>query len=189
MPTKKNNKSTATHMILPKAVRDELRMSVALRGYSSIKAGRGKTIKQQFTCLHDFFHGKQKHSPSQIQMLVEGQLHYACFYEKESVPISSKKTKSSKKKKQATDHYTLKRALTRVDNRIFIQKIDITVKDLEKKLRRGPDILHGRQLLTMAKKGVQEYRKALSYTKEKWDLKKNEPIESGTTVDDVIQYV
>ena len=41
----------------------------------------------------------------------------------------------------------------------------------------------------MAKKGLREYRKALSFTKDKWDLKKHEPKESGTTVDDVIEYV
>ena len=173
MPTKKNTKSSTTHMSLPKPVRDELRMSVALRGYSALKAGRGKTIKQQIQSLYDFFHGKKKHSPSQIQMLVEGQLHYACFYEKESVPISTKKTKSSKKQRNnATERFFLKKALTCVSNRIFVQNVDITVKDLEKKLLRGPDTVNGRQLLAMAKKGLQEYRKALSFTNDKWDLKK-----------------
>jgi hypothetical protein len=41
----------------------------------------------------------------------------------------------------------------------------------------------------MAKRGLREYRKALSFTKDKWDLTKHEPKESGTTVDDVIDYV
>ena len=41
----------------------------------------------------------------------------------------------------------------------------------------------------MAKRGLREYRKALSFTKDKWDLTKHEPKESGTTVDDVIYYV
>ena len=41
----------------------------------------------------------------------------------------------------------------------------------------------------MAKKGIREYRKALSFTKDKWNLKNNEPKESGTSVEDVIEYV
>jgi hypothetical protein len=41
----------------------------------------------------------------------------------------------------------------------------------------------------MVKRGMQDYRKAIAFTKDKWDLKKNSPIESGTTVDDIIEYV
>ena len=41
----------------------------------------------------------------------------------------------------------------------------------------------------MAKRGTREFRKAMSFTKDKWDFKKNEPKESGTSVDDVIEYV
>ena len=159
MPTtKRHTKSKAKTkpvMALPKPIRDELRMSVALRGYSVIKGGDGKTMTQQEKLLEDFFHGKKKHSPSQIQMLVNGQLHYASFYEKQSAPISSKKKKLSKKNKvPATDTYILKQSLSRNDSRIFVQNIDITVKDLEKKLLSGTDIVHGRQLLAMAKKGL-----------------------------------
>ena len=81
MPTKKI-KSTVTYMSLPKATCNELRMSIALCGYLSIKASHSKTIKQQFQSLHDFYHRKKKYSPSQIQILVEGQLHYTCFCKK-----------------------------------------------------------------------------------------------------------
>jgi hypothetical protein len=41
----------------------------------------------------------------------------------------------------------------------------------------------------MVKRGMQDYRKAITFMKDKWDLKKNSPIELGTTVDDVIEYV
>ena len=173
---------------LPKVIRDELRMCVALRGYSTIRSGEGKTLDEQYKLMQEFYHGKGNRSPSQIEMLVEGQLHYAGLYEKKSVRITSKKHRS-KKKKENTDQYYLKDSLSRDKSRKYIQKMDITVKDLEKKLRTGKAILHGRQLETMAKKGLRDYRKALSFTKDKWDLKKNEPKESGTTVDDVIDYV
>ena len=41
----------------------------------------------------------------------------------------------------------------------------------------------------MTKKGLSKYQKALSLTKDKWDLKKNEPKESGTAIDDVVDCV
>jgi hypothetical protein len=42
----------------------------------------------------------------------------------------------------------------------------------------------------MAKKGIRrEYRKALSFTKDKWDLKNNQPKESSTSIGNVIEYV
>ena len=173
---------------LPKVIRDELRMCVALRGYSTIRSGEGKTLDEQYRLMEEFYHGKKNSSPSQIEMLVEGQLHYAGLYEKKPLRITSKKHRT-KKNKENTDQYYLKDSLSRDKSRKYIQKVDITVKDLEKKLRTGKAILHGRQLESMAKKGLRAYRKALSFTKDKWDLKLNVPKESGTTVDDVIDYV
>ena len=70
-----------TRQILPKAIRDELRMCCALRGYSSIREGDGKTIKQQHDLISDFFHGVTGKSPSQIRMLCEGKLHYGDLYD------------------------------------------------------------------------------------------------------------
>ena len=51
-PYHRNQAMSSTHansrpLILPKEIRDELRMSVALCGYSTIRAGDGKTIAQQ----------------------------------------------------------------------------------------------------------------------------------------------
>ena len=53
----------------------------------------------------------------------------------------------------------------------------------------GPALVNGRILFEMVKKGMKDYRKAIAYTKDKWNLKTNTPIESGTTVDNVIEYV
>ena len=120
--------------------------------------------------MEEFYHGKFEHSPSQIQMLVDGQLHYGALYDKKTAPILSKKHKS-KKKKDSPVQYFLKQSLSCDSSRQFVQNVDITVGDLEKKLRRGKVILNGRQLEAMAKKGLREYRKALGFTKDKWDLK------------------
>ena len=50
-------------------------------------------------------------------------------------------------------------------------------------------MLSGRQLTDMAKKGACEYRKALAYAGDKWNIKECTPKESGTSVEDVIEYV
>ena len=183
----KQHKQTTKETMLPKAVRDELRMCVALRGYSSIRSGFGKKLETQYKLMETFFHGKLS-QPSQIQMLVDGQLAYAALYDSKTAPVASKKQKTEKKKDSPVQYY-LKHSLSRVANQQFFQHLDINVGNLERKLRTGKAILHGRQLETMAKKGLKHYRKALCFTKDKWDFKTNEPKMSGTTVDDVINYV
>ena len=128
--SKQGQKQSPKTTMLPKAVRDELRMCVALRGYSTIRAGEGKTLTQQYKCMQDFFHGKSNHSPSQVQMLVDGQLHYGAIYKKKTAPISSKKQK--KKKKDSPVQYFLKQSLSRYSSRQSVQHVDITVHDLKK---------------------------------------------------------
>ena len=67
---------------------------------------------------------------------------------------------------------------------------EINCVDLKKKHRVSSDEpLSGRNLLDMARRGMKDFRKAMAFAKDKWDLKKNQPIESGTTVDDCIEYV
>ena len=182
--------STTARQLLPKAVRDELRMCCALRGFSSIRQGEGKTIKQQHDLLSDFFHGVRGKSPSQISMLTEGKLHYADLYD--SPKQRNVTSRSSNRKGRSTNLSTrifLKPTLSLDHSRLFFLGTDITFSDLEKKKHSGSTLLNGRQLVDMAKRGLKDYRKALAFTTDKWNIKKNEPIESGTTVDDVIEYV
>ena len=73
--------------------------------------------------------------------------------------------------------------------RHFFAGDQITLSDLEKKNRSGPALVNGRQLTEMIKRGMKEHKKALAFAKDKWNLKTNSPIESGTTVDDVIECV
>jgi hypothetical protein len=73
-------------------------MCIALRGYSAIRVGKGKTLHQQYALLEDFFHGKEGHSPSQIEMMAKGQLYYVDLYDSSTISITSKKHKSKKKK-------------------------------------------------------------------------------------------
>ena len=108
---------------------------------------------------------------------------------KKKAPITSRKSSTSSAKRNQTIQAYLRTSLTRDDSRLYYQGSDITYRDLEKKNRTGTAILNGRQLTDMAKRGTREFRKAMSFTKDKWDFKKNEPKESGTSVDDVIEYV
>jgi len=127
---KKSRSTKPPPLILPKAIRDELRMSVALQGYSSLREGLGKTLHQQYTAMEQFFHGSPGKAPSQIQMMAEGVGRYKDFFEKQKKPITSRK--KSSKKNQALKYY-LKTSLSRDDSRLFIQGVDITHRDLEKK--------------------------------------------------------
>ena len=174
---------------LPKIVRDELRMCTALRGYSQIRLGEGKTLVQQHNAMETFFHGREGSAPSQIQMLAEGTSVYKDLYQiKAQSMIVSKKTTTKNKKKVYTRRH-LKQKFSRDENRLYYIGSDITHSDLEKKNRTGQELLNGRQITDMAKRGLRDYRKALAFACEKWDMKKCQAKESGTTVDDVIEHV
>ena len=72
-PYHRNEAMSSSHansrpLMLPKVIHDELRMSVALRGYSTIRDGDVKNIAQQQQSMEEFYHGKLNKSPSQIQM-------------------------------------------------------------------------------------------------------------------------
>jgi hypothetical protein len=129
--TNKSKSSKSPTIIPPKAIHNELHMCVALRRYSAIREGKGKALNQQYALLEDFFHGKEGHSPSQIEMMAKGQLYYADLYDLSTVSITSKKHKS-KKKKNTTVKYFLETSLSRDNSHQYYQGTDITVCDLEK---------------------------------------------------------
>ena len=61
--------------------------------------------------------------------------------------------------------------------------------DLEKKNRKGAQLLSGRQLLDMAKRGTKSYSKELAFASKRWDIEKGEPNDPGHSLDDVIEFV
>ena len=71
----------------------------------------------------------------------------------------------------------------------YYSGIDIRYSDLEKKNRVGKQLITGRNLHAMAIRGVRAYKKALAYSKDKWDMDTLEPRKSGETIDDCIKYV
>ena len=68
-PTKKSRKLKIVP--LPKGIRDELRMTCALKGYSAIKCGGGKKLTQQYSNIEKNYHGKRT-KPSQSNQVVIG---------------------------------------------------------------------------------------------------------------------
>ena len=41
----------------------------------------------------------------------------------------------------------------------------------------------------MSRRGVKSYKKALSFYAHTWDLKKGTPIDSGDSIDDIVEYI
>ena len=68
------------HQHFPKSVRDELRMTCALRGFSAMREGDGKSLPKQYIFMHKFYHGDNNKAPSQIRMLAEGMSPYNDLY-------------------------------------------------------------------------------------------------------------
>ena len=123
---------------LPKHVRDELRMTVALRAYSALKQGGGKKLMDQQQQMANFYHGKGKSHPSQIKLLSEASYTYMDMYDVTVLQATSKS-----KRKETTRVHTLKNSLTRATRQFTCGK-DIRMLDLEKKNRTGDQLLSGR---------------------------------------------
>jgi len=169
---------------LSKFIRDELRMTCVLKGFSHIKCGVGKKLKTQEIELGRFFHGHAPNHPSQIKLLADASYNYRDLYDEERL-ISTKKTNN----KQDIIQYTLKSCYTRGSTVRLRSGIDITHIDLEKRLRTSDQLIAGRTLIEMARNGVKHYKKALSFLAHKWNLKTNTPIDSGGVKEDAIEYV
>ena len=120
------------HQRFPKSIRDELRMTCALRGFSAMRQGDWKTLAKQYEFLDHFYHGQATKSPSQIQMLAEGVSPYNDLYNSKSVTIVTHKSKGGKSH-QVKKLY-LKENLSRDTSRLFYVGDPITYTDLEKKI-------------------------------------------------------
>ena len=172
---------------LPKQIRDELRMTAAMRCYSVLREGDGKKLSEFYSSMFDLYHGNESSSiPSHINLLCKASFCFRALYDTKTKTTTNKNTTNNQ---DDTETYVLKPQLARGTNQSFISNVDISVKDLEKKNRSGAQLMSGRQLLDMAKRGTKFYRKALAYASRKFDLETMTCKESGSTVDDVIRYV
>ena len=79
--------------------------------------------------------------------------------------------------------------ITQDTSRDYYSDHDIRVEDLEKKNRTGAQLITGRNLVSLAVRGVKTYKKALAFCAHKWNLDTNEPLDSGYKIEDCVEYV
>ena len=169
---------------LPKYIRQELRNTCALKGYSDLKANKSRRLNEQYYYMAKFFHGKTPDRPPQIKMLEEGQLNYRYLHKEVELPATKKNDNLAAVKK-----LRLKSILSLDSNRIYYNGTDIIYDDLEKMNRTGALLIGGMNLLDLATKAARNYKKALAFKCHKWDSTKMEPKESGDSLEDCIEYV
>ena len=182
-------KASSSPKDLPKEIRDELRMTAALRCYSVMRSGNAKSLQMQYDTMSNLFHGDEPSVASNIKMLSNGSYLYKDLYdlEENTDAITSKSSQSTLASQ--VPKLSIKINLSRDKFRRYYADKDIIRTDLEKKSRNGKQLVSGRSLLEMAKKGTAYYRKALAFTHKKFDLDKMSVIESGNSIEDVIEYV
>ena len=149
-----------------------------------MKSGNKKILNEQYTYISNFFHGRPPNYPSQIQLLSEGRVAYADFYEKVEFDATKKSDNISSVKS-----LRLKQILTRDERRLFYSGVYIRSMDLENENKTGTVLIGGRNLLDLAQKGSRSYKKALAFDYHKWNSVLMEPKESGDTINDYIEYV
>ena len=182
-------KALASPKDLQKEIRDELRMSAALRCYSIMRSGNAKSLQMQYETMSNLFHGDEPSTSSNIKMLCDGSYIYRDLFDlEESTDAITSKSSQSTVTSQVPK-LTLKPNLSRDKSRMYFAGKHILRSDLEKKAKNGKQLVSGRSLLEMAKKGTAYYRKALAFTHKKFDLDKMSVIESGNSIEDVIEYV
>ena len=93
-------------------------MTVALKGYSSLKTGKSRRLPEQYDFMHKFFHGKVPSHPAQIMLLAEGHLNYRDLYDVVNVKVTKKKA-SSKQTLPSASKLKLKDILTNYLSRSF----------------------------------------------------------------------
>lgn len=188
MVTIPKNKVAAFPKELQKEIRDELRMAAAMRCYSIMRSGSAKSLQSQYRTMSNLFHGDEPSIVSNLKMLCSGSYVYRDFYESlDEQNVTSRSSQSNVENHQPKLY--LKSELTRDYSRTYFANKHIIRSDLEKRTRNGKQLVSGRSILETAKKGTAYYRKALSFACKKFDLDKMTVIESGNTIQDVIEYV
>ena len=116
-------------MHLSKPVRDELRMTAAIRCYSMLQQGKVMKVKDLQLRISDLFHGNTLSSiPSQIHLLSTASFTYRNLYEQKNRVVTRKD--ASKASSQIT---ILKHQLSMDRTRSYEVGRDIITSDLEKK--------------------------------------------------------
>ena len=95
-------KSTKYPPPLPRYIREELRMTCALKAYSSLKSRKARRLPEQYGFMQRFYHGKVPSHPAQIQLLAEGHFNCRALYDSIEVKVTKKKGQGKSKPHIAT---------------------------------------------------------------------------------------
>ena len=109
---------------LPKHIRDELRLTCALKAYSELKIGKSMRLPDQYAAMDTFFHGNTPPHPPQIKLLSEAHMNYSALYEEVNVTVKTKKV-SSKASKRTSLSFKLKDMVSNDSSRVFYSGTDI----------------------------------------------------------------
>ena len=187
LPTMSNTSPKRKQKIQPRPtiIRNELRRTCALRGYSDMKTGVKKKHTDQHKFMSRFFHGKVPTHPAQIQLLAEGRQKYRDLFDVVDVQTTSKRTKEA----SSVQKLVLKKKLSRDQSRSYYSDVDIRAEDLEKKNKTGVVLVTGRNLHDLASKGLKYYKKALAFNEAVWDSELMCEKDSGHSIEDCIEHV
>ena len=165
------------------SVLNELKIGLAMRGYSTMSEKDKMSIREQWLFLERFYHGKGNTHPSQVDLLVKGVGVYAELWDQRTPTVTNKNHQG------VGYQLVLKKKLIPDCSRDYIAGLDILISDLEKRGRSNKQLVTGRNLLDIANRNITKHRKAVAFASHLWDLDSNTPIESGTKEADVIEYV
>ena len=128
--SKKQSKSQPK---LPKPIRDELCMTVALRCYSVLREGKGKKLSDIYNSMSEWFHGNEPAIPSHLKLLCNASF---CFKEIYDSVIETTTSKSNNINKENVTKHILKEKLV-WDKNTYVAGVDIIPIDLKKKTLRS----------------------------------------------------
>ena len=175
-----------------KEIREELRMTVAMRCYCILCSGGAKCLNQQWNTMSKLFHGEEPTIASQVKLICNAAHKYKELYdvyEEDTIVTNSDVDTVPGINAPGLQKYVLKSSLSRDATHNYFAGIDIISTDLEKKSRNSSILSSGRTLLELAERGLAHYCKALTFAAKKFDLDTMTVKESGNTIDDVIEFV
>ena len=116
---------------LLKEIRDELRMTAAMRCYSILRTSGSKSLTAQYDYMSSLFHGDDPSIPSNIKLLCEGSYVYKDLYD--IVEDDAVVSRSSIQNTECRSSLSLKVSLSRNKSRVFFAGKHIVRSDMEKK--------------------------------------------------------
>ena len=116
---------------LQKELRDEMRLTAAMRCFSILRSGGSKSTSAQHDYMFNLFHGDGKSIPSNIEMLCSGSYFYKDLYD--AVDSETVLSKSDNTDAESRISLSLKANLYRDSSRTYFANVDILATDMEKK--------------------------------------------------------